>query len=115
RACGSRFDLYGVDDGPAAEPYLDPLRRAGMAVRTYPRLPYRTFIRTLSRATVGLQPVCTDSPFSQGKSFGKVLAYLAANVPVVATDEVDHPVFFRDAENGFLVGNSVPEWVERSR
>jgi hypothetical protein len=43
---------------------------------------------------VGLSPLVTQSPFSRGKSFGKVLGYLDAMVPAVVADAADHARFF---------------------
>jgi glycosyltransferase involved in cell wall biosynthesis len=58
-------------------------------------------------------PVCVeDNPYSQGKSFGKVLAYLSGQVAVVASCEAEHPVFFKHRVNGMLIGNSVEEWAQ---
>lgn len=71
---------------------LAPFRAAGISVEWTPRLPYRHFLNALQDVAVGLSPVCVDNPFSRGKSFGKILAYLDRGVPVVAGDAVDHPL-----------------------
>ncbi len=108
------FHLYGVPDDRRreVEGYLAPIRRSGIPVRTFRPLPYRQFVRSLGAAAVGLHPVCTDNPFSKGKSFGKLLAYLAADVAVVTSNAVDHPLFFRSGGNGILVDGDVDSWVE---
>lgn len=54
---------------------------------------YRKFNSSLGRSAVGLQPVCLSNPFSRGKPSGKVLAYLASDVAIVASNAVDHPQF----------------------
>jgi glycosyltransferase involved in cell wall biosynthesis len=59
---------------------------------------------------VGLSPICTGSPFSRGKSFGKVLAYLDRGVPVVASDEADHALFFT-RDTGIL-SNDPTVWAD---
>lgn len=53
-----------------------------------------------------------ENPFSRGKSFGKLLAYLIADVAIVASNNVDHPLFFQDGVNGVLAPNDVDRWVE---
>jgi glycosyltransferase involved in cell wall biosynthesis len=108
------FHLYGVAKEKAAEAreYLEPIRGAGVPVRVVAPLPYRRFARRLESAAVGLQPVCPDDVFSRGKSFGKLLAYMAAGVAVVAADAVDHPLFYRDGVNGRLVGGDPGAWAD---
>jgi len=87
------------------------LRAAGAVCRAIPPLGYAEYLRVTAGCAVGMQPVCTENEFSHGKSFGKVLAYLQGQVAVVATRAVDHPLFFRDGENGHLVANDVDDWV----
>lgn len=110
------FTLYGVRDAlrPDVEEYLDPIRRSGIAVRVVRPMSYRRFVRSLNEAAVGLHPVCAEqSPFSRGKSFGKLLAYLAADVAIVTSDAVDHSLFFQDGINGALLKNDHEAWIER--
>ena len=90
--------------------WLAPVHHAGVNVIVRRRLNYDEFVQSLGNVTIGLQPICISHPFSRGKSFGKVLAYLAAGVPVIASREVDHELFFRNAENG-LLASSESEWV----
>ena len=75
-------------------------------------MPYEEYLAKVSEAAIGLMPVCTEHDFSRGKSFGKVLAYLAGQTAVVATAAVDHPLFFSSRENGILVDNSVDRWAD---
>lgn len=105
------FWLFGTPPGPAADDYLAPIRAAGCKGVAVPPMPYPAYLRKVSEAAVGIQPICTDNPFSRGKSFGKLLAYLAGEVAVVASDAVDHPLFFRHGENGMLA-DDVDSWVE---
>ena len=109
------FDLYGISEGQKREAmeYLEPIREAGVPVRTFAMMPYERFCQSLGSAAVGLHPVSVASEFSRGKSFGKLLAYLAADVAIVTSDAVDHPRFFRDGENGMLVPDDVDAWVDR--
>jgi len=110
------FRLYGVAESrkQEADDYLEPMRKVGLSVQTFPQMSYPSFVQSLSSAAVGLHPVCTaTNPFSRGKSFGKLLAYLAADVAIVTSNAVDHPLFFQDDVNGMLVANDVDQWVER--
>ncbi len=104
------FHIYGTSEAEAAD-YLQPIRDAGARCIAWSSMPYDEYLDRVRSASVGLQPVCIDSDFSRGKSFGKILAYLAGDVPVVASRAVDHPYFFRSHDNGMLV-DSDAEWVE---
>lgn len=84
--------LYGVNDAAA---------RAALAARfdfirleTLPSLPYRRFLLSLRDVAVGLSPILPEAVFSRGKSFGKILGYLDAKVPVICSDQADHALFF---------------------
>ncbi|WP_207099651.1 glycosyltransferase family protein [Paracoccus shandongensis] len=109
--CGIVFTLrfYGVaSEGEAAE-----LRRrlpAGIPIQTMPPLPYEEFLRSLREVSVGLSPIMAVSPFSRGKSFGKILAYLDAKVPVITSREADHALFF--TPDSGIVSNDMDVWVE---
>jgi hypothetical protein len=93
RRPGVRLRLFGRrpgDDGGLLAPFAE----AGVAAEWLPMMPYESFLRALDDVAVGLSPICPGNPFSRGKSFGKVLAYLDRGVPVVASDEADHGLFF---------------------
>ncbi len=107
------FWLYGVAEKSGISDLLWAAEKAHVPVKTHPFLAYPQFIESLSQVAVGLQPIAMESPFSRGKSFGKVLAYLAADVAVVASDALDHPLFFRNGENGMLA-NTAEDWVENT-
>ena len=108
-----QFHLYGQKETEpdALGDLRDPLAQAGVGVKVFGLLPYRQFIESLGQAAIGLNPVCMDNGWSRGKSFGKVLAYIAAGAAVITSPELDYPLFFRDRENGCFAG-SVEEWVE---
>jgi Glycosyl transferases group 1 len=108
------YRQYGVrpDLRESIEAFLSPIRRAGVTVEVLRPMSYRKFVRSLEAVAVGLQPLCVENPFSLGKSFGKTLAYLAADVAVVTTDAVDHPLFFKDGVNGALLPHDVDRWVD---
>jgi glycosyltransferase involved in cell wall biosynthesis len=73
-----------------------------------PTLDYDPFLASLREVAVGLCPLIADSPFSRGKSFGKILGYLHAGVPVVASDAADHAVFF--TPDAGVVSNDLAVW-----
>lgn len=79
------------DDDPA---FADSFRAPGLQVAWQPRTDYARYLAGLDDVAVGLAPLSPDTPFSRGKSFGKVLAYLDRQVPVVASTAGEHPRFF---------------------
>jgi len=111
RRTGCAFWLFGTSEDKARE-WLEPIRRAGGICTAIPTMPYEAYLDKVAQCAVGLQPVCLSNAFSRGRSFGKILAYLAGQVAVVASDAIDHPLLFRSGTNGFLVRESVEDWVE---
>lgn len=109
-----RFAVYGAreETRDQLEASLEPIRRKGVPVEVFSRMPYTKFVRSLESAAVGLHPVCLAAPFSRGKSFGKLLAYLIAGAAVVTSDAVDNPLFFHHGVNGMLVPEEVERWVD---
>lgn len=103
-----RFRLYGWD-APRDHPVIAELRAAGVEVELMPFMAYGAFIATLREVAVGLSPIVPVG-FGRGKSFGKILAYLDAGVPVVCSDEADHALFF-SADTG-VVSNDPAIWVD---
>jgi glycosyltransferase involved in cell wall biosynthesis len=113
RRPGVAFRLYGCTPEDEGHPLVQRLRAAGVAVELKPFLDgYSDFIASLQEVAVGLSAVIPRHEFSKGKSFGKILAYLSAGVPVIASDEVDHAVFFRP-ETG-IVSNDPEVWVAQT-
>lgn len=110
RRTSCTFWLFGSNPSDARV-WLEPIRQAGGDCVALPLMNYDDYMDKVAESAIGLQPVCLANEFSRGKSFGKVLAYLAGQVAVVASDAVDHPLFFRHGENGFLAGESVEDWV----
>jgi hypothetical protein len=107
-----RFWLFGTHEDHRVAAWFAPLRAAGARCEAIAPLPYADYLDKVAQAAVGLQPVCTSNAFSRGKSFGKLLAYLNGRVAVVASDAVDHGLFFRHGCNGYLVGDEPADWVE---
>lgn len=104
------FWLFGTDPARATE-WFEPIKAAGGECVAIPMLSYSDYLDKVAEAAVGLQPVCLDNEFSRGRSFGKILAYLGGQVAIVASNVVDHPLFFRSGENGMLVSDNVDEWA----
>jgi hypothetical protein len=91
---------------------LEPLQKVGVKTRTLWHMGYSEFIRSLEDVAIGLNPICMENPVSSGKSFGKLLAYMAAQVAVVTSSELEIPLFFRQGISAALVeNNDVDAWV----
>jgi hypothetical protein len=105
------FWLFGTNEAEAQD-WFAPLRAHGGTCVAVPPMSYEDYLHKVSEAAIGLQPIAPDNPFSRGKSFGKLLAYLSGRVAVVASNAVDHPLFFRHGENGMLPGESVEAWAQ---
>jgi hypothetical protein len=106
---GLTLRLYGW--GGAADPaLLARMKAAGVRIELIPTLGYEAFLTSLREAAVGLSPIIAeDSPFSRGKSFGKILGYLDAKKPVIASDHADHSAFFTE-ETG-VISNDPDVWI----
>ena len=102
--------LFGVRDPAEGQSLTQHLAAAGVPVRMFPRMPFAEFSARLQEVAVGVQVLAADNPYAQGKSFGKILNYLAAGAVVVASDGADHPLFFQSWQNGVLA-TSVDDWV----
>jgi glycosyltransferase involved in cell wall biosynthesis len=96
---------------PRFDDFLQPLKQAGIQVRTFPRMRYAAFQATLGRVAIGLHPVVDLDGFSQGKSFGKILTYINAGATCAVSRALDYPKFLRQGENG-LMASSLDEWIE---
>lgn len=112
RAQGAAFRLrfYGI----ATEEERDRLRTMFPDLPDLQMLPpmgYDAFLQSLHQVAVGLSPIITQNEFSRGKSFGKILGYLDAKVPVIASDEADHARFFTETTG--VVTNDRDEWLRQ--
>jgi glycosyltransferase involved in cell wall biosynthesis len=110
---GVRFEfrIWGVSDRDKIKNVIETTSKFGVPLKTYSFMTYDKFIESLRDLAVGLQPVVSDNPYSQGRSFGKILGYLSQDVAVVASNNVDHPLFFRHRENGWLA-NTIEQWAD---
>jgi hypothetical protein len=102
------YMIYGLraEDEAFSEQHLSPLNALGVKTIAHRFMPYDRLLQSLQTVAIGLQPICTDNPFSLGKSFGKILAYLSAGAAIVASDAVDHGLFFRQGTNGMLASSA---------
>ena len=98
------YDRHPDDDRDFAAGFAS----TGLRVEWCKTLRYRDFLQSLDDVRVGLAPLCPETPFSRGKSFGKVLAYLDRGVPVVASDACEHGAFFTRATG--VVSNDPEVW-----
>ncbi len=103
-----RLRLY--DRQPGEGDFLKRFREAGITTEWLPKMKYSDYLKSFDDVAVGLAPLCQQEPFSRGKSFGKVLAYLERRVPVIASDACEHGAFF-DYSTG-VVSNDPDVWVE---
>lgn len=95
---------FGDDPG-----FLDPFRAKGVTVEWIKACSYKEYLASFDDVAVGLAPLAPDTPFSRGKSFGKVLAYLDRGVPVIGSDAGEHGRFFTP-ETGVITNDSAA-WV----
>jgi hypothetical protein len=102
------FDRQPGDDPAFADSFAAP----GLTVEWVEKARYRDYLKRFDDVAVGLAPLCPETPFSRGKSFGKVLAYLDRGVPVIASAAGEHGSFFT-AETG-VVSDDPDEWVART-
>jgi glycosyltransferase involved in cell wall biosynthesis len=105
--------LYGVRGEAVEREFCQTLEKAGIRTEVLGWMPYRNFVRSLSEVTVAICPLCDSNAFSRGKSFGKVLACMAAPTPMVLSSAADYPLFYSHGHNGMLVdGNNSTQWAE---
>lgn len=100
------YSWSGTRDVPALERMLN----AGVDIEFMPKLDYGNFMMSLQDSAVGLAAITGETGYAQGKSFGKILGYLDAKVPVVCSDAGEHGRFFRP-ESG-VVSNDPDVWVD---
>ena len=65
----------------------------------------------LQQCHIGIMPLTEDN-FSQGKSAYKIVQYLASGVVPIASNVGENNNVIRHGENGFLVENSIEEWIK---
>ena len=63
----------------------------------------------LKRSHIGIMPL-PDTPFARGKSSFKLIQYLSANIPAIASPVGENKIVLRHKETGFSA-SSADEWV----
>lgn len=104
-----RLRLY--DRQPGDDPgFADRFRAAGIRTEWRPAMPLGDYLASFDDVALGLAPLCPETPFSRGKSFGKVLGYCDRHVPVIASDAGEHGRLF--APDSGIVSSDPAVWVE---
>ena len=98
------YDRRPGDDPGFAQSFMRP----GLSVDWRETCGYRDYLKSFDDVSLGLAPLCPEAPFSRGKSFGKVLAYLDRGVPVLASAACEHGGFFTPATG--VVSNDERVW-----
>lgn len=111
RRGGVDLRLYSLS-GPRDLPELVQMQDAGVRIEFLPRLGYDAYLASLREAAVGLSAIASGTGFGRGKSFGKILGYLDAKVPIVCSDAADHALFFRE---GTGIVSNAPGCMGRCR
>lgn len=108
RCPGVRLRLY--DHLPGDDPgFLDRFRAAGIPVEWRPAMDFSAYLASFDDVALGLAPLSAETPFSRGKSVGKVLAYLDRHVPIIASDAGEHRKVFQPGTG--IVSNDPDVWV----
>ncbi len=106
-----RLRLY--DRKPGDDPdFQARFEAAGIRTEWRPAMPMADYLASFDDVALGLAPLCPETPFSRGKSVGKVLAYLDRHVPVIASDAGEHSRVFD--KTCAVVSNDRDVWVARA-
>ncbi len=108
RRPGVTLRLY--DRCPGDDPtFLSQFEAPGLTVTWKDKMAYADYLASFDDVALGLAPLCMEAPFTRGKSFGKVLAYLDRKVPVIGSDAGEHGRFFTP-DTG-VISNDPETWV----
>jgi glycosyltransferase involved in cell wall biosynthesis len=86
------------------------LTRSGFPFMDYTPWSEHTEVDALSQLDIGIMPL-SDGVFERGKCGYKLIQYMAAGLPVIASNIGENRSIVRHGIDGFLV-NSVAEWTE---
>lgn len=100
------YDRCSGDDPAFAQSFAAP----GLTVEWYAQTGYKAFLHSLDDVSLGLAPLMPADPFCRAKSFGKLLAYLDRQVPVVASDFGEPRAFFTETIGALC--RTEDDWVE---
>jgi len=107
----SALEDVGLPDGALLFRVVGPRRprhRGGLTVEFVPWTPARRY-SVFADLDVGIMPV-EDGPYGRGKEGYKIKEYMAAGLPVVATDTPHNRSLVVPGETGFLCGTT-DEWA----
>lgn len=94
------------DRQPGDEPgFVERFRAPGLTVEWIETSKYSDYLSSFDDVSLGFAPLSIETPFSRGKSFGKVLAYLDRAVPVIGSDHGEHGRFFTP-ETGVITNDA---------
>lgn len=106
-----RLRLY--DRRPGDDPaFAARFRAAGIHTEWNAAMALPDYLASFDDVSIGLAPLCPETPFSRGKSFGKILGYLDRCVPVIASDEGEHGRLFGPGSG--IVSNDPAVWVAKA-
>lgn len=111
RRPGVTLRLY--DRQPGDDPsFANSFKAPGLTVEWVRSASYSEYLASFDDVSLGFAPLCPETPFNRGKSFGKVLAYLDREVPVLASDAGEHGAFFRPGLG--VLSNDPDIWVSEA-
>ena len=112
RIPGLTLRLY--DRQPGDEPgFAQSFQNEGLRVEWLPVSAYDQYLSSFDDVSLGLAPLLPDMPFARGKSFGKVLAYLDRQVPIITSDACENSGFFNSRTG--VITNDIDTWVLEAR
>jgi glycosyltransferase involved in cell wall biosynthesis len=124
-------NTVGWIGSPTTLPYLKPLAPVFRELQITPRViaagdprclgfpvefrhwQMETEVAELTQIGIGLAPL-PDTPWERGKCGVKILQYMAAGIPVIATPVGVQADLVRDGQTGFLV-TTLAQWRDRLR
>lgn len=106
------FWMTGCKNTQWAESFAEPLHAAGVHLKQFGYFDqYHQYLDTIAQAPVGLHPVRLENEYARGKSFGKILSYIACDTAVVTDTVPDHSDFFNHQTNGMLA-DTIDEYAQ---
>jgi len=101
------FWMTGCTDQAWSDAYAKPLLDLGVRVEQFGYFKdYADYLATIARCPIGLHPVLIENEYAKGKSFGKILSYIATDTAVVTDHVPDHADFFKHQHNGMLADSA---------
>lgn len=85
--------LFDRQSGDTSE-FANSFRAKGVSVEWVKAKPFSDYLTDFDDVSLGFAPLSADTPFSRGKSFGKILSYLDRRVPVFASGTGEPTRFF---------------------